>query len=91
MRKLLVAFCMMVLVSLSCCINVFAITQDIRVGLFFNIKEGCVDRKYTQFTVSSSEGLQIKKYGDLSELNCGHSQDLLALDNEIPYKTGKNL
>ena len=88
MRKLLIALCMVCLVSLCSSVNIFANTQDIRVGLFFDIKNGCVDSQYTQFTISSNEGLQIKKCDDLSDLNCDEIS-IHKIDNQrkiVAYK-----
>lgn len=59
MKKFLVSVWFAILISLSFGIsNVNA--QDVKIGLFFNMKEGSVEEGYNKFTVMSDEGLKVK-------------------------------
>ena len=71
MKKFLVSFCITVLVSIS--LGITSINaQDVKIGLFFDMSKGSVDEKYNSFSVSSDEGLKVRKYveQEVSEIEC---------------------
>lgn len=67
MRKFLSALILFVLLS---CGTVFASSQQMKIGLFFDIKEKAVQKDYYKFQANSKDGFIIKKYVGNEEVDC---------------------
>ena len=71
MKKILVSICITVFISISIGIsNIYA--EDVKVGLFFDMSQGSVDKAYNTFFVNSNDGLKVRKYEgqDIKECEC---------------------
>ncbi len=67
MRKFSSALILFVLLS---CGTVFASSQQMKIGLFFDIKEKAVQKDYYKFQANSKDGFVIKKYVGNEEVDC---------------------